>query len=118
MPKFSQEIDYRTEKTAPAGSANGVRRVIVAEGYAFKCSPPCEFESTGWATRKAAKLRAEQHQNEHESADRVRQGLQKDFELMQPLDEFIDTVGKQHVMAEVLATGKSLKDVRPAKGEK
>lgn len=47
------------------------------QGYEFRCSPPCNFASTGWGTKKAAEERAAQHANEHDTG-----------QLMEPIHEF------------------------------
>lgn len=90
------DIQYRTELKDNDG------RVIATEGYAFHCSPPCDFDSSGWATEDAVTERAFAHQEEHVSG-----------EPMKSMDDFIKERGTKVVMSEVRASGATLKDVRP-----
>lgn len=109
MPvKYSQDVEYRKEVRDDDG------QVIVAEGWAFTCSEPCGFDSSGWATKRAATTRAEQHQDEHVSADEVRRGEAKEPRIMPSIHDFIEENGSQVVMSEVRASSdKSIEELRP-----
>lgn len=43
--------------------------IRVAAGWFFRCSEPCNFISSGWATDEVASLRAHQHGEEHFSGE-------------------------------------------------
>ncbi|MCA1569299.1 MAG: hypothetical protein LC798_03045 [Chloroflexi bacterium] len=87
-------IRYRQEVSELDEVLDDDGRVQTAEGWAFRCSPPCGFVSSGWATKKAATERARQHAAEHETG-----------EPMSELREFIAERGARVVMAEVKAGG-------------